>query len=301
MKTCPACHGNYEDAQNFCLNDGSTLVSASPGAPASSFPTENISYDRSAARTDVMMATPTAGASYPPPMPAQPSPYMMPPQVKRSPLPWILVGAVVLIAAVVGIVLATRSSGTSTSTGGSTTTSTGSSSGSSSGTSTGTTTGTTSTASGLVYNSPDGRFSITLPPGFSEFKSQTTKQPTLAGDIELTILQTENTRGGCMVGFSDFPEASFQGRTPQKMLEDGRDGALRNIGGTLEKQENITVQGKTGISIYGSGTSGSRTYYVRFNFILDKPRAYQVGFLAYDRAELDKPDINEYLKSFTLK
>jgi len=289
MKTCPACHSTYEDTQNFCLNDGSTLVSASPGAPASQLPTENLSYDRGSARTDVISAAPTAGNRYSPPVPPPAAPYMMPPARKRSPLPWVLAGSLVLIAAVVIIVLATRGSRSSISSGGP------------DGPVTGPSTGATPSSSGLSYDSPDGRFNITLPSGFSQFKSQTTKQPTPAGDIELTILQTENSRGGCMVGFSDFPEASFQGRTPLKMLEDGRDGALRNIGGTLEKQENLTVQGKTGISIYGSGKSGAQTFYVRFNFILDKPRAYQVGFLAYNRAELDKPDIDAYLKSFRMK
>lgn len=288
MKTCPACHSVYEDAQNFCLNDGSSLVGAPPMPPGPQLPTENLPYDRSSARTDVMNATPTAGNRYSPPMPPPPAPYMMPPPPKKSPLPWVLAGAAVVIVAVVIIVLATRSSSSV-------------SSGGADGPTSGPSTPSTPTASGVSYDSPDGRFNVTLPPGFGQFKSQKTTRPTPAGDIELTILQTENSRGGCMVGFSDFPEASFEGRTPLKMLEDGRDGALRNIGGTLEKQENINVQGRTGISIYGSGSASGRTFYVRFNFILDKPRAYQVGFLGYDRAELDKPDVDAFLKSFRLK
>jgi TonB family protein len=291
MKSCPVCHSAYDDAQNFCLNDGSTLVSASPDSSASSLPTENLPYNRSSAPTDVMYAAPTSGAPFAPPTSPPNAPYMTPPVQKRSssssPLPWILGGgAILLIAAALIIFLATRRPKDTT-----TTTSSGSDA---------TSTGTTSTSSGLTYDSPDGRFSVTLPPGFSQFKSQTISQPSPAGNIELNIMQTENTSGGCMLAYSDFPEASFQGRTPLKMLEDGRDGALRNIGGTLEKQENLTVQGKTGIAVYGSGSSSGKTFYVRFNFILDKPRAYQVGYLAYDRADLDKPDVQAYFDSFHL-
>ena len=156
-------------------------------------------------------------------------------------------------------------------------------------------------AAGTAYTSPDGRFSITLPPGYSAFTPQQKTQPTAAGPIELTILQSENAQGACVLGYSDFPEASFVGRTPKKMLEDGRDGALRNINATLEKQEDLTVQGKTGLAIYGSTNQGGRDIYVRFHFILDKPRAYQIGYLAYNRADLDKPEVQAYFDSFRIK
>jgi hypothetical protein len=286
MKSCPVCHATYDDAQNFCLNDGSTLLSAPTGSSAPELPTENLPYDRTSSPTEVMNPAPTTGNYYAPPTAPPIAPYTMPTTQKRNPLPWVLAGALILIAAGVIIFLATRrpSDAIKTSNG-----------------SYATPTGTTSNSSGAVYNSPDGRFSITLPPGFSQFTSQQRTQPTAVGNVELNILQSENSRGGCLLGYSDFPEASFQGRSPQKMLEDGRDGALRNISGTLEKQENLTVQGKQGIRVYGSGSSGGQTFYVRFDFILDKPRAYQIGYLAHDRAELDKPDIQAYFDSFRLK
>jgi hypothetical protein len=117
----------------------------------------------------------------------------------------------------------------------------------------------------------------------------------------LNILQSENSQGACVVGFSDFPDASFEGRTPKKMLEDGRDGALRNINATVETLEDITRQGKTGLDIYGSTAQAGKNIYVRFQFILDKPRAYQIGYLAYNRADLDKPEVQAYFDSFRIK
>jgi hypothetical protein len=218
---------------------------------------------------------------------------MSPTPPKKSPLPWIILGALVLIGGGLGIYFATRgSNSTTTSSGGVTTSSPTYSPGR---------TPSTPTASGTAYNSPDGRFGITLPPGFSAFTSQKNTQPTAAGPIELTILQSENSQGACVLGYSDFPDASFVGRTPKKMLEDGRDGALRNINATLEKQNDITVQGRTGLDIYGSTNQGGKDIYVRFQFVLEKPRAYQIGYLAYKRADLDKPEVQAYFDSFRMK
>jgi hypothetical protein len=207
-----------------------------------------------------------------------------------------------LAAAVVGIFLATRGPGTTTTNnGGGTTTSSPAASPGRTSSSPGTSSSPAASTSGSAYESPDGRFQITLPSGYGPFTSQKQTQTTPAGPIELTIMQSETARGACVMGYSDFPEATFEGRTPKKMLEDGRDGALKNINATLEKQEDITVQGRTGLDIYGSASSGGRDFYVRFQFILDKPRAYQIGYLAYDRADLDKPDVQAYFDSFRIK
>jgi hypothetical protein len=295
MKRCPACQKVYEDSQNFCLDDGTTLVSAA-GSSSGSYPPPppppgNPPYSSSSAPTQVLHGGPTGGGYGAPPTAPPHTPYMMSAPPKKSPLPWIILGALVLIGAGLGIYFATRGSGTTTS-GGDPTPSPRYSPGG---------TPKTPTSSGLTYNSPDGRFGITLPPGFSAFTSQQKTQPTAAGPIELYILQSENTRGACVLGYSDFPEGSFVGRTPKKMLEDGRDGALRNINATLEKQEDLTVQGKTGLAIYGSTSQGGKDIYVRFHFILDKPRAYQVGYLAYNRADLDKPEVQAYFDSFRMK
>jgi hypothetical protein len=301
MKRCPACQKVYEDSQNFCLDDGTTLLSAagdSYGSPYPPPPPGN-PYGSSSAPTEVLHNVPTAGGYGAPPTTPPAMPYMMSPTPKKSPLPWILLGALVLIGAGLGIYFATRGSSSTTTNTSSNGVGTSSSPTYSPGSKT-TSTPTTS-SSGSVYNSTDGSFGITLPPGFGPFTSQQKTQPTAAGPIELVILQSENTQGACVVGYSDFPEASFVGRTPKKMLEDGRDGALKNINATLEKQEDLTVQGKTGLAIYGSTNQGGKDIFVRFHFVLDKPRAYQIGYLAYNRADLDKPEVQAYFDSFHIK
>ena len=284
MKICPVCQKTYDDTQNFCLEDGTTLV----GAPAGG------GYNRSAAATEVLQGTPTAGyqgpTSPPPPYSPPPPPWTPAPAQKRSPLPWIIIGALVLIGAVVGIILATR--------GDSGTTTKGSDPGSTPTASPG---GTTSTTLGQTYNDPNGRFSVALPSDYPTFTPSKQTQATPAGPVELNMLLSEKPNGAFIVGYTDFPEASFEGRTPKKMLEDGRDGSLKNINATLEKQEDLTLQGRTGLAVYGSANNAGRPYYVRFNFILDKPRAYQIGYLAYNRADLDKPEVQAFFDSFKIK
>lgn len=290
MKRCPSCQKTYGDEQNFCLDDGTTLVADATGSGGYNAPTEVFQVPQTASNRYEPQTTPYGNAPY-----AAPYPPSQPAQQKRSPLPWIILGAVVLIGGVVGIILATRGGGSSTS-----------SSKididvSPAPATSPRTTPTTTSRSSITYDSTDGRFQITLPPGFSAFKSQKQNQATPAGNIELTILQTETPTGACLLGFSDFPPASWVGRTPQKMMEDGRDGALRNIGATLEKQESRTVQGKDALEVYGTTRQGGRDIYVRFLFVLDNPRAYQIGYLAYNRAELDKPDVQAYFNSFRIK
>lgn len=152
----------------------------------------------------------------------------------------------------------------------------------------------------LPYESPDGRFSLTLPPGFTEFEPQSFEKETPAGKIELTILQSENPRGSCVVASTNFPPTTFDERAPQKLLEDARDAALKNLNAALEKQENITVQGRQGLAVYGSAEVQGKQLYVRFHFILDRPRAYQIGYLSHDRSALDRPDVQAYFDSFRL-
>lgn len=286
MKRCPACQKTYGDEQNFCLDDGTTLVADASGSFGHNAPTE------------VMQSPQTAGNRYAPQTQPYATPYATPPQQKRSPLPWIILGAVVLIGAVVGIILATRNSGTTISDSGPTPSV---SPAISPAISPGRSPTPPPISSGVTYNSDDGRFQITLPPGFSPFKLQKNSQATPAGNIDLNILQTETQTGACLLGFSDFPAASWVGRTPQKMMEDGRDGALKNINATMEKQEQLTVQGKDALNVYGSTLQGGKSIYVRFQFVLDKPRAYQIGYLAYNRADLDKPDVQAYFNSFRIK
>ena len=153
---------------------------------------------------------------------------------------------------------------------------------------------------GAPFSSEKGRFTIKLPTGFPAFQEKVQSQPSAVGNIELHIFSSETTRGACITGYSDYPAVTFQGRSAQQMLEDGRDGALKSVNGTLEKQKSITIQGHPGLSISGSTMMGNRQVYFRFDYVLVEPRFYQVGFLGYDKAGFEGPEILDYFKSFRI-
>ena len=154
---------------------------------------------------------------------------------------------------------------------------------------------------GILFSSKEGRFSIRLPSGFPAFKESVSNQTTGVGVIELHTFLSGGQLGACIAAYSDFPPATFEGRNPEKILEDGRDGALKNVNGTLEKQEHTTVQGPPALIIYGTATSEGRPIFIRFHFVLVQPRAYQFGFLTYNRGSLDDLEVEAYFKSFRLE
>ncbi|PYS49403.1 MAG: hypothetical protein DMF68_10235 [Acidobacteria bacterium] len=83
MKRCPACQKTYPDEQNFCLEDGTTLVGVVPGQyDSSGVPTMNYPYGSNVAPTEVIQGTPTSGVGpqgyTTPPPPYPPQPYMTP-------------------------------------------------------------------------------------------------------------------------------------------------------------------------------------------------------------------------------
>jgi hypothetical protein len=150
---------------------------------------------------------------------------------------------------------------------------------------------------GTLFSSQEGRFSIIIPPGFPTF-SQTTQKA--SDDVVTQFFSSATARGASVLAYTDLPPRSFVGRTAQKILEDGRDGALESGKATLEKQQQTTLQGYPSLIMYSSATIEGRPVYVRFQFVLAQPRTYQVGFLTYDRAMLDGPEIQAYFKSFRI-
>jgi hypothetical protein len=117
MKRCPTCSRTYTDeALSFCLDDGSPLLSVGGGdAPSGFDPNATLAYPAPRA------TTPPAQEVTPPRVPphSQPPPPQMPgwspspsaqmpypqPARKKSPLPWILGGAALLLVLGIGFVV----------------------------------------------------------------------------------------------------------------------------------------------------------------------------------------------------
>lgn len=298
MKRCAACGRTYPDDQNFCLDDGTTLVNAPPagGFDSSEAPTQNYPYRSGAAPTEIMQGTPTTGVNRPPytsPPPPQPQ-YLQTPyaQPKRSPLPWIIAGAAVLIIGVVAVILATRGSGSSSIASGTPTPQV---------TSTPKTTPTVrtsptptpDTSASWQTVSGDG-FSVQMP-GSPEKSEQST--PSQAGPLPIVMYTLSHGYEGYIVGYSEYPDIVF--RADEKDLLDGaRDGAIENVKGEVTSERQITVAGHTGREIVGTSPSSNIGFTARV--FLAKPRMYMLVYTQFDKSKPISDHGKTFLDSFQI-
>jgi hypothetical protein len=112
MKRCPTCSRTYtDDALSFCLDDGAPLLSV--GAPSNFDPNATLAYPPPRDTTPPKEAYPSnvPPHSQPPPPQAQgwqPGPGQAPyqqPARKKSALPWIIGGVVLLLVVGIGFVV----------------------------------------------------------------------------------------------------------------------------------------------------------------------------------------------------
>lgn len=157
-----------------------------------------------------------------------------------------------------------------------------------------------SSSAGVVVNSQEGKFSLILPSGFTNPAAEMVPVATDVGPLTMTTYLSESPRGLVMFSFLDYPASVFETRSVAQMLDGGREGALQSMNATLEKQEDFTFEGNQGRSIYFNLDDQGEKAYGRIDYLVVKPRLYQLGYLSHDQAEMAKPDVAGYFKSFQL-
>lgn len=288
MKHCPVCQRPYpDDAQNFCLDDGTTLV-RDDSSPQSSYP-----YDNRAAPTEVMYPGQTAvnraaAATTPPFLPIYPQ--------KRNSLPWILGGLALLIICVVVIILAARSSQVSQGGFGSPTPVTSPSftprtSPSSSPTSSATPGPTASDSAWQTVNG-DG-FTISMP-GTPSKSEQT--EPSLAGPITVHLYTVTRGYEGFMAGNTRYPDSVFASGNADDIMDGARNGAISGINGEVSNEHSITLAGYSGREITGKSPSKNLGFTIRM-FIV-KPQMFLMLYTQYDKEKPMSEDGRKFLESF---
>lgn len=293
MKRCPACQKTYPDEQNFCLEDGTTLVGVIPGQyDSSGAPTMNYPYQGSAAPTEVLHGTPTSGIGpqgyTTPPPPYAPQPYMTPQPYaqKRSPVLWIVLGVIVLAGIIVGIVLLmNRSSSTTTTTTSSDPISKSSSSASPS---------STSSSSWQTVNGDGFAFST---PGSPSHNEQSL--PSAVGPIPLHLYTLSEGNEGYIVGYSIYPDSVFSAASSEQLLDGAQNGAVSNVQGEVTSQRSITINGNPGREIVGTSPSKNIGFTARVYIV--KPRMYMLVYTQYDKDKPMSSDGKKFLESFQLK
>ena len=139
----------------------------------------------------------------------------------------------------------------------------------------------------------DGRFTVQMP---GEPKEQTSKVNTPIGPIDVHLfISAPDPKSAYMVGYSDYPEEVVKKSDSDKILDGARDGAVRNVKGTLESEKKITMDGHPGRD-YVISTEGFRG---RERIYLVNARLYQVMLLGSKEFVTGK-DADKFLDSFKL-
>lgn len=152
-----------------------------------------------------------------------------------------------------------------------------------------------------TFTSEEGKFSVIPPTGFGKFEYSERRNTTDAGEIVVRQYSQSSDRNTCIIAFYDIPESLFQTKSIEKMLEDGRDGALARSKGILDKETAITVDGNPGISFYSHIETQNGTVYARSDYVIAKPRVYNYLYLSLMELELHKNDVKNFFSSFHIQ
>ena len=138
---------------------------------------------------------------------------------------------------------------------------------------------------GHVFTSEEGRFTVTLPPGYP--------RPERRGEFYQSLVPD---RGMCLLIYRDLPPREVRGSSAREILNRRREQIPQRLIGDLETTEDITVQGYPGIRFLASrGATGGR-----FDLILVGTRLYEVAFAAPRKEERDAPEVRAYFDSFRI-
>jgi hypothetical protein len=292
MKRCPACSRTYPDDQNFCLDDGTTLV----GAPADSYdssgaPTVNYPFHSDAPPTVLMQGNPTSSArpapTSPPPAQAFMPPYAQP--RRSSAVPWIVGGVVVLIIGIgLAVFLSSRQSESTPVAGGSPTPGFTPSSTPSS-------TPLSTPSSSSWETITDKGFTLSMP-GTPSKNDDTI--PSAAGPLPLRMYTLSKGFEGYITGYSEYPDIIFTSTEPEDLLDGAQEGAISNIKGEVTSQRAITLNGHPGREIVGTSPDQNIGFTARV--FLAKPRMYMLIYTQYDKSKPISEDGKRFLDSFKL-
>ena len=139
-----------------------------------------------------------------------------------------------------------------------------------------------------------GGFSI-LFPGTPEKQTETV--PTAGGTIETTFFLVEQEDMGYSVNLADYSEMSLSESDVEVVLDGAREGAVRNVGGELLEEAEITLDGHPGRALKIA---------VDDEFVVDA-RFYLVGNRLYvlqaiSIGQTSKPSrVEKFLDSFQLE
>lgn len=146
------------------------------------------------------------------------------------------------------------------------------------------------------YESKEGSFSVRLP---AEPKAQKIVLDTEVGRtyLNMYVLNRKDDNFIYSVGYIDYPVTLLQLKNADKILDDGVDGAVRNIQGILISDSKISIKNYPGREVAMEAAGGKVV--VKARFFLVGQRMYQL-MVTTDKKGADSYHIRKFLNSFEL-
>ena len=143
---------------------------------------------------------------------------------------------------------------------------------------------------------PEGRFAVLLP-GKAQHESRTLN--TAAGALTMTMYAFSLKQGSMGVAYTDYPAAALAAEHGREQLDAARDALLRNIGGGVRSEEDISIEGFPGRQVYAEGQAGAQGVLLKARFVAVGNRLYQIAYIgAKDGVAM--ADVDMFLTSFKL-
>jgi hypothetical protein len=158
----------------------------------------------------------------------------------------------------------------------------------------------TSAESGIEIQSSSGHFTVALPPDFPSPEADTQQIATAGDSISMFTYISETKRGICIFGANEYSSRTFLQQSPEDMLENAQNAALKQWNARLTDRKPFSKNNGKGLSYWFSTTMDGKDFYGRFDYLLARPRMYQIGFLSFDKTEISKPDIQKYFNSLSV-
>ena len=146
------------------------------------------------------------------------------------------------------------------------------------------------------FTSVEGRFSVTLP-GTPNESSQ--RVPSAVGDIEMHMFLSDQGASGFAVAYFDMPADLLAVADAQLLLDGAIQGAFGNVGGTVESQTNITLDGFPGIEATGSFSFEGEDGAMKARVYVVNERIYQI-YVAEQGGQSNSESVDRFLNSFKL-
>lgn len=142
-----------------------------------------------------------------------------------------------------------------------------------------------------------GDFQAKLP---GDAKQISKNVKTAVGDIKLKIFQVATAQGLYMaVMHSDYPAIVVKNKGTAKVLDDARDGAIRNIRGKLDGETKIQLGKHPGREFRFSATRNGIKLHGVWRLYVVKDRLYQLGVITPFK-QPQKKDVDQFFTSFKL-